>query len=130
MPTRSEERQITAIVRGVRRLGARVVVAIVTKLHAELVTHTPVDTGWARANWVPSVGAPVPAAAGSPGNAGAGQAATATGLAQVHAYRLNQGIVYTTNNVPYIIPLNDGHSAQEPAGFVQRAVAEAVRVAL
>jgi formaldehyde-activating enzyme involved in methanogenesis len=31
-----------------------------------------------------------------------------------------------SNNVPYINRLNEGHSAQAPAGFVQQAVAKAV----
>jgi hypothetical protein len=32
------------------------------------------------------------------------------------------GVVEITNNVEYIAKLNDGHSAQAPAGFIEAAV--------
>ena len=32
--------------------------------------------------------------------------------------------IHITNNAPHIQPLNDGHSKQAPAGFVQIAVME------
>lgn len=33
--------------------------------------------------------------------------------------------IYLVNNLPYIEPLNDGHSHQAPAGFIEQAVARA-----
>ena len=36
-------------------------------------------------------------------------------------------MVHITNNVPYIEALNEGHSPQEAAGFVQRAIARALQ---
>ena len=94
---------------------------------------TPVDTGWARANWIPNIGSPAKGTAGSREQAEAGQlpSDSATGVAKVvTSYRLSQGPVHITNNVPYILPLNEGSSKQAPRGFVQQAVRKAVTVDL
>lgn len=42
------------------------------------------------------------------------------------AYKLSDTI-YISNNLPYIRPLNDGHSTQAPAGFVDAAIQRGVR---
>ena len=129
MPTAQERRQIEVIVRDAGRLTERVVRGIALDLHGNLVEATPVDTGYARANWVPRVGRPQPRAVGTPGSGGVGaaQAAANGGVNQVLGYRLAQGRVHVTNNVPYIEALNAGHSPQAPAGFVQRSIRDAVR---
>lgn len=91
---------------------------------------TPVDTGWARVNWVPSVGTPFQGTVGTRAQAKKGQVSEATsseGEARVAtSYRLEQGPVFLSNNVPYINRLNDGHSKQAPVGFIQAAVQRAV----
>lgn len=86
---------------------------------------TPVDTGWARSNWIPNIGEPIEAPVGSRSNVNTAPQNQALG--QVANYSLNKGRVYISNNVPYILRLNEGYSKQAPAGFVQRAVAKAVR---
>jgi hypothetical protein len=88
---------------------------------------TPVDTGWARANWVPAIGSPYEGTAGSKKalNLGVQQQAIAT---VATSYRLSQGPIYISNNVPYIVLLNEGSSKQAPAGFVQNAISKAVNV--
>ncbi len=104
---------------------------------------TPVDTGWARANWVPSVGAPFrtdddvnpklrgPEAGGIGAVVGARAAEQQAGVAKVaSSYTTDAGSAFISNNVPYIIKLNDGSSAQAPAGFVQAAIAKAITVDL
>ncbi len=80
---------------------------------------TPVDTGHARANWVPSVGAPF--AVEVPGISSTEHDA---GVAAVLGYKLGDGPTWITNNVPYILALNDGWSSQQPAGFIERAIDE------
>lgn len=35
--------------------------------------------------------------------------------------------IHITNNLPYIVPLNEGHSKQAPAGFVEVAVETALQ---
>jgi hypothetical protein len=114
--------------RNIRRLSVEV--------HANLVAApteggTPVDTGWARANWVPAIGNPVTDVDGEPPKKGTKTKAggkAQRGLARVaSSYRLRQGPVFISNNVPYIGRLNDGSSVQAPRGFVQAAILKAIR---
>lgn len=111
--------------------------ALTLEIHAELVKAapeggTPVDTGWARANWVPNIGTPERDTVGTREQAEAAggnfrSAVPEQGLAVVAAsYRLQQGPVYVSNNVPYIENLNAGSSKQAPSGFVQKAIRRAV----
>lgn len=90
---------------------------------------TPVDIGWARANWVPSIGQPALLADKrnpQPPDVVARAAEQQSGLTDLLAYRLAEGPVFNTNNVIYIVPLNEGHSRQSPPGFVQAALQRAV----
>lgn len=132
MPTVAEERQIRAVVRGSRSFTERTVRRLALEVHANLVETTPVDTGWARANWVPKIGEPITEPVGQPGATGtfAAQSAAAAGVLDVAQYQLQQGRIHVTNNVPYIQRLNDGYSRQEPAGFVQRAIRKALDLVL
>ena len=99
----------------------------------ELVMETPVDTGRARSNWVVSLQAPVlaprePYAPGSrlgKGERSNAEAAIAQGLVVISAARSEHSI-FISNNVHYIGRLNEGWSAQAPAGFVEAAVMRAV----
>lgn len=99
-----------------------------------VVSATPVDTGRARSNWIAQIGAPAsqviepyaPGEAGSTGNSNV-QAATDQAEQVISGYNYGEEI-HITNNLPYIQRLNDGHSAQAPANFVEQAVLEAVRV--
>ena len=79
----------------------------------ELVMNTPVDTGRARSNWLPSIGSPdirIVEPGAKPDITGA-----------TLNYSLKSEI-FITNNLPYIRRLNDGHSQQAPAGFVETAI--------
>lgn len=90
---------------------------------------TPVDTGWARANWVPRLTTAFEGTAGTREQAerGSVDAATAAkGEADVLRFKLKDARVHVTNNVHYITELNDGSSRQAPRGFVQAAIAKAV----
>lgn len=122
------QRQIAAAMRQVRRVASRAVAKVTLDVEANLIETTPVDTGWARANWVPSVGTPFRGPAGSREQAEAGSVNTgaqAAGEARVAAYDVRQGPAFVSNSVPYIEDLNDGTSQQAPAGFVQAAVEKA-----
>lgn len=86
---------------------------------AAVVIATPVDTGRARANWQVEIGH---AASGVVNEVDkSGQGAIASGAKVIQAYKGGSSI-NLTNNLPYIERLNDGWSAQAPAGFVERAV--------
>lgn len=94
-----------------------------------LVLSTPVDEGTARSNWQVALDAPIrseipPYAPGKGlgiGESANAQGALAQGQAAIGQYKNGQTI-YISNNLPYINRLNDGWSAQAPAGFVEKAV--------
>ena len=128
----SQRIQVRALIGGLDRLTERLVVKVTLDVTANLVETTPVDTGWARANWVPAVGnrnrRPAESFSGRTPSAFV-QAATAkqaAGQVQVAGYKLERGRVFVNNNVRYILRLNDGYSQQAPAGFVQGAIRKAV----
>lgn len=86
---------------------------------------TPVDTGWARANWIPRIGGPAEVPSGSREAVSTG--AQEVGVAKIATgYRTAQGPVFISNAVPYIVHLNEGSSRQAPRGFVQNAITKAV----
>ena len=127
----ARDTQIQAIVRGLERVTERVVTKITLDVTANLIETTPVDTGWARANWIPAIGAPIVRdltgveATVQNASLGAGEQQQAL-VAVVTGYKLARGAVFVSNNVPYIIKLNDGFSRQAPSGFVQMAIRKAV----
>ena len=103
------------VIEALRVQTAKAAKALVLEIDRELRRATPIDTGHARRNWVPSVGAPSETESGD-------DSAHAAGLAEVLAYKLGDGSMWVANNVPYIQSLNYGHSDQQPAGFVERAI--------
>ncbi len=88
---------------------------------ANLVRTNPVDTGWSRSNWIPSIGTEVTKAHGSK-TAVSGSAQQA-GTAKLLTYTRDKGSVFIANNVPYIVILNERPSSQ---GFVQAAIIKAI----
>lgn len=84
-----------------------------------LIPATPVDTGLARGNWQ-----------GSLGGSNSGTVDTKSKESQRQVRRLLNVIkgrkegqsIHIRNNLPYIKPLNMGHSKQAPAAFVELAV--------
>ena len=104
---------------------AKTCVELAVNVTAELIERTPVDTGWARANWIPSLGAPS-TAGGTATGGGADTIAQESGQAEVLGFKLEHEAIYVTNNAPYIGRLNDGWSDQAPAGFVEAAIDKVV----
>lgn len=104
---------------------------MVANLQEEVPLGTPVDTGWARANWLPSVGQPKEMESDvrdpTPAQVAARGQVSAQGLNDVLAWKLTDGPIFATNSVPYIGALNAGHSKQSPRGFVQFALEQAVK---
>lgn len=92
--------------------------AVALEIDRILVQTTPVDTGRARANWLPTLNTP------SKEKVDAG--APADILPVLGAYKITDTI-FITNNLPYIQRLNDGYSKQAPAGFVEAAIAAVKR---
>lgn len=99
---------------------------LATQITFELQRTTPVDTGWARANWIPQIGVPFEGNATvtdpQPGDVASAAGQQAAGQAAILGYRIELGSVFISNNVPYIINLNNGSSRQAPPMFVERAI--------
>lgn len=94
-------------------LSKRVSVIAMAMLN-EIVLRSPVDTGRFRGNNIVSVGAPV--------------YTSTVNVDPTGAETINQGLsamtglepftqVFIQNNLPYAVPLEDGHSKQAPAGI-------------
>jgi hypothetical protein len=81
---------------------------------------TPVDTGHARASWVPSVGAPA-----SVEPAGTSQGEHDAGVQAVLRFELGDGALYVVTNAGYVRRLNLGSSDQAPAGFIEACIDQA-----
>jgi hypothetical protein len=116
--------QSDAIVASLERQVENAAKALVLEIVANLVAATPVATGWARANWLPSIGSPSTSTAGSPGSVSGGE--QQAGMVAVLRFTLAQAVMYVANNVPYITILNYGTSSQAPALFVEYCVMQAL----
>ena len=117
-------RQSDAIGDAIEKLLARVAKELTLEVAKELrrAPHeggTPVDTGHARANWIPSVGVPHTGEV-------QGSAAYTAGSQQVMRFTLDAGALYVSNSVPYIRKLNEGHSKQAPRLFIEMAIDRAL----
>lgn len=88
---------------------------IALELDQRVVLGTPVDTGRARGNWFPSIN--VPATGTTTDTDPSGAKALAAINAVVGSAELGD-TVWLTNNLPYILPLENGHSQQAPQGMV------------
>lgn len=123
--------QVDSIMGELDRFTSRLTAKIALDVTANLTKDTPVDTGWARANWVPNIGSAAGPTQpdGGPEDSDVRSAAFSqtAGQAQLLGYSIQFGKIFISNGVPYIERLNAGSSQQAPAGFVERAVDKAVR---
>jgi hypothetical protein len=110
--------QAAAIAERLRAMIAEAASTLVVEVTANLIEATPVDTGHARANWVPSVGEPFSGEVD-------GAAAQAAGMIAVTAYKLGDGPLNVTNNTDYIEALIAGSSSQAAAGWDLTAIDQA-----
>jgi hypothetical protein len=90
----------------------------------EIVSNTPVDTGRARGNWNIDLNAPDLSNENAPNPSGD----TSKAAPLVASYKLDDKI-FIANNLPYIRRLDEGHSTQAPAGFVDAAIQVGVQKA-
>lgn len=81
----------------------------------KLVLRTPVDTGRARANWNVEFGAPDPSVTEDTDKTGG--STTAEGVSLLTGAEAG-GKIFITNNLVYIVPLEEGSSKQAPHGMV------------
>lgn len=127
--------------------GVEIATTTVTKQQAldvqyALARETPVDVGTARSNWRISVGRPLsgrisayrpyPSRHRAPytGGGSKGETANLGGVLSQGASRLatyKRGSIYVTNTLPYISPLDKGHSSQSSSGFVAKAIYSSIK---
>ncbi len=120
-------RQAKDIAARLRKHVEQVFKALTLEIDRELRISTPVDTGFARANWVPSVGAPhVGEAETVRVGRTVGSSEHAAGVADVLKFKLDDGSTWVCNSAAYIQALNYGHSKQAPAMFIEAAVDRAI----
>ena len=114
---------VTKVVTSLEKFTARLLQKVTLNITANLQETTPVDTGWARANWVPSISNPYRGldtkVTDVPSEKGKAEVAT--------KYTLDKGAIFISNNVPYIKKLNEGSSKQAPAAFIQAAIIKGVK---
>lgn len=85
---------------------------------AKVNLKTPVDTGRFRHNWNVSQGT-----VDTTTTEGTDQTRAAAQIAKVWTLPLG-GVTYMANSLPYAIPLEYGHSKQQPAGMVRVTAVE------
>lgn len=89
---------------------------IIIDLDTRVVLDTPVDTGRARGNWFASLSTPSSEVDDDAvDKSGAGAIA---GIDRLAAGIKIGEVAWLTNNLPYILPLENGHSKQAPTGMV------------
>lgn len=133
MDPRSFSRRLRVLAREVEANANLIKRKVALAVDAALVLGTPVDTGRARSNWqvilnAPAGGERAPFAPGKGLGIGEGANARAA-LAEAQAVIAGAGYgddIHITNNLSYIGELNDGTSAQAPAGFVEAALLSGV----
>ena len=103
---------------------AQNIIKVIIAIFTDLVMATPVDTGRARASWRIGIGAPDLSyepegsyAAGAP----KGQISKLKGM---KLEDLTRTPIFITNSVPYINPLEYGHSKQAPHGMMRITAAK------
>ena len=107
--------------------GNKAIRALALEVVKRIVLRTPVDTGRARGNWNVGVGSPD---SGYTDNVDEGGWQT---ISRGHAIIGGSGpgqIIYITNSLPYILPLEYGSSKQAPAGMVSVTLAELGNLAI
>ena len=122
---------IAAVQERIERLLKQITLDIVANLRrAASEGGSPVDTGWLRANWIANIGEAPSGTVGTREQAQAGAVNNAAGeqaIAEVaSSYKLERGPIFVSNNVPYVIYVNERGGKVAPKFFIQRAIKEAV----
>lgn len=109
----SFSKQLTAFVQGTKDKIDKTVKGSTVVLATNVITETPKDEGTAQGNWQASVDQPKTNILD--------RTDASAAIAEVVANVPDEAgsVVYLSNNLPYILPLEYGHSQQAPAGMVR-----------
>jgi len=127
-------KSLRAVAKNVPQNANIIVRKVALAIDQAVVLGTPVDTGRARSNWQVSIDAPAtgtvePFAKELPDKVGAaadsGTFAINSAIAATKGFA--GGSIFIVNNLPYIIPLNEGHSQQAQPGYIQNAILNGIR---
>jgi hypothetical protein len=99
--------------------GEQVVRGTLLSLSSAIIKDTPVVSGRLRSNWMPSINAPKLTEAGITSEASKISEVSST----VASFKFGD-IFYLTNNLPYAVPIEFGHSKRFPEGMLRRNVAK------
>lgn len=120
-------------IRATERVVEELVKATTREFVISVIPATPVDTGKARRNWQVQFLNPATQVLNGEDKSSGGQFTVAEQIARTNTYRFGRNgfapAVWITNNVPYIVNLNEGSSLQAPAGFVEISLQRAARAA-
>jgi hypothetical protein len=118
------QRRLERVTKGLGKFVLAIERNIIEEVAKEVVVRTPVDTGYARGNWIPGINAP----ALSPVTTLDKSAVAAPSRINSVASFLRLGdTFYITNNAAYIGLLNAGYSPQAAANYITRAVSAGVK---
>lgn len=113
------KRRIQKHARNVESNSNKNIIRLAVIIDQVVTVGTPVDTGRARANWQATIGEETFDELDEVDQSGASTMAKAQAVLES---RKPEQTIHLTNNVKYVPRLNEGWSAQAPAGFVQEAV--------
>lgn len=122
-------RRLEKLVYDMDKTYSNLAISVALTVLGELVYKTPVDTSQALSNWQVSLISPLPIGGEIdpyfPGERGSSQRSSAQAAIEQARRVLNGKLpgdtIYLSNVLPYIVPLNNGHSGQQAAGWVERA---------
>jgi hypothetical protein len=92
-------------------------VALALAVDTRIVQGTPVDTGRAQANWFMSEGV-------------MRTDTTESKTPEARPRLTGNTVIFIANSLPYIVPLEYGHSSQAPQGMVRKALAEVAAISI
>lgn len=102
-------------------------------MYSSLIKATPVDTGRAKANWQISFDTPETGTTEDIDKTRKGGISTKSlsrGAAVLDGNKQKYPTVWISNNLPYILVLNEGTSTQAPAKFVESAIKRSLNRAI
>ena len=96
------------------------------KVFRNVILSTPVDEGRARSNWQLSLSTPISTQTEDFDRSGGSTINKGVSVVR-SAINVKYPTFWLTNNLPYIQRLNEGHSEQAPAMFVETAIKRATK---